>query len=227
MPAPAYRLQRLRVDFGGHTVLDVPSLEIGAGRVTVVVGSNGAGKTTLLRVLAMLLTPSAGQLEFQGHRVEWRERSLHPLRAEVTLVAQAPLLFRRSVKANVAYGLRRRGLEADGRVEEALSKMGLQGFGPRSAWKLSGGETQRVAIARALAIDPPVYLLDEPAANIDRANVPVVEEIVRSLAARGRTVVMTTHNAEQAARLSDTTVFLESGRIAGMDGDSASIRRTS
>lgn len=214
MSAPAYRLEQVRVDLGGRTVLDLPAFEIGAARTTVIVGSNGAGKTTLLRVLAMLLAPSAGRLEFFGRKVEWRQRLLHPLRAEVTLVAQAPLLFRRSVKANLEYGLRRRRIGADGRVEEALSAVGLTGFTQRPAWKLSGGETQRVALARALAIDPPVYLLDEPAANIDRANVPVVEELVRGLAAKGRTVVMTTHNAEQAARLSDATVFLEAGRIA-------------
>lgn len=214
MPAPAYRLDQLRVDLGAHTALDLRSLDIEAGRITVVVGANGAGKTTLLRVLALLLPPAAGSMKFLGRDVDWRERVLQRLRAGVTLVAQAPLLFHRSVGANLAYGLHRRGIGADRRIEAALAQVGLEGFAQRPAWKLSGGETQRVAIARALAIDPPVYLLDEPAANIDRANVPLIEETVRSLAARGRTVVLTTHNAEQAERLGDATIFLEGGRVA-------------
>lgn len=210
-----YRLEDLRVRREQRLVLDIPSLEIGCGRVTAIVGPNGAGKTTLLRVLAFLQVPAAGNVEFNGDRVTYRERALHRLRQSVTLVGQAPLLFRRSVRANVAYGLRRRGLAAEGRIERALSTVGLEGFAERPAWKLSGGESQRVAIARALAIDPAVYLFDEPTANIDRRRVTVIENLIDQIGASGKTVVLTTHNHEQANRLGDTILELAEGRVVG------------
>ena len=213
MDSLAYRLHQLRVQYAEHIVLEVSALNIATGGVTVVVGPNGAGKTTLLRVLALLLEPSSGDLELNSRRVKWRERSLRHLRLQVTYVAQSPLLFRRSVRSNLEYGLRRRGLDFDSRVEATLAAVGLEGFADRPAWKLSGGETQRVAIARALAIDPPIYLFDEPTANIDRQYVPVIEDLVRELGRRGRTVVMSTHNQEQAQRLGEATVFLEAGRV--------------
>src|ERR1700687_1185623 len=168
MDAPAYRLRGLRVERAGRCVLDIPSLDIDTGRITAIVGPNGAGKTTLLRALAFLREPTAGAAEFFGRPVTYRERDLIAHRRQVTLVAQSPLLFRRSVRANLAYGLHRRGAPIDGRIDAVLAEVGLTGFGDRPAWKLSGGEAQRVAVARALALDPAVYLFDEPTANVDR-----------------------------------------------------------
>jgi tungstate transport system ATP-binding protein len=216
-----YRLHHVRVEREQRLVLDLPSSQIGSGRVTAVVGPNGAGKTTLLRVLAFLQVPTSGTVEFDGVPVVYRERHVHRLRQAVTLVGQSPLLFRRSVRGNVAYGLRRRGLPADGRIDKALATVGLGGFAERPAWKLSGGESQRVAIARALALDPTVYLFDEPTANIDRRRVTVVENLIRQIGASGKTVVLTTHNHEQAARLGDTILELAEGRVVGgtLSGD--------
>jgi tungstate transport system ATP-binding protein len=210
-----YRLRDVRVRREQRVVLDLPSAQIGSGGVTAVVGPNGAGKTTLLRVLAFLQVPASGTVEFDGVPVVYRERHVHGLRQAVTLVGQAPLLFRRSVRANVAYGLRRRGWATDGRIDAALATVGLDGFAERPAWKLSGGESQRVAIARALAIDPTVYLFDEPTANIDRRRVTVIENLIRQIGASGKTVVLTTHNHEQAARLGDTILELAEGRVVG------------
>jgi tungstate transport system ATP-binding protein len=210
-----YRLRDVRVRREQRVVLDLPAAQIGSGGVTAVVGPNGAGKTTLLRVLAFLQVPASGTVEFDGVPVVYRERHVHGLRQAVTLVGQAPLLFRRSVRANVAYGLRRRGWATDGRIDAALATVGLDGFAERPAWKLSGGESQRVAIARALAIDPTVYLFDEPTANIDRRRVTVIENLIRQIGASGKTVVLTTHNHEQAARLGDTILELAEGRVVG------------
>ncbi|HZW72527.1 MAG TPA: ATP-binding cassette domain-containing protein, partial [Caldimonas sp.] len=214
MEDSAYRLRGLRVDYGTHCALDVAALELPAGRITAVVGPNGAGKSTLLRVLAFLLPPTAGSIELLGRTVERGTGDLTALRRQVTYVAQAPLLFHSSVRANVAYGLRARGARSDERVDRALAAVGLQGFGERSARRLSGGETQRVAIARALAIDPPALLFDEPTANLDRATVPVIEALLRSLGEAGKTVVLTTHNLEQAYRLSHRVIALNDGRLA-------------
>lgn len=219
MDAPAYRLCDLRVERGGRLVLDIARLDLSPGRVTAVVGPNGAGKSTLLRVLGFLLQPTSGTVEFAGRPVAYSEPDLSALRRQTTVVAQAPLLFHRSVHANVAYGLRARRRAADSRVESALAAvglapMGLGGFAQRPAWKLSGGEMQRVAIARALAIDPPVYLFDEPTGNIDRQHVPIVESLITQLGAAAKTVVFTTHNFAQAYRLADTLISLTDGQVA-------------
>lgn len=211
---PAYQLSRIRVERGERVVLDLDSLTIPAGSVTAVVGANGAGKSTLLRVLALLETPAAGTLQLQGQRVALQGRGRTAQRQQVTYVAQAPLLLRRSVAANLAYGLRARGISDAARIERALARVGLAALASRPAWKLSGGEVQRVAIARALAIDPPIYLFDEPTANVDRQHVPVIEALLLELAAAGRTVVLSTHTLDQAYRVAGNLISLADGRAA-------------
>ncbi|MBI4518190.1 MAG: ABC transporter ATP-binding protein [Deltaproteobacteria bacterium] len=216
MDEPIYRLDDLRVEFTSRRALDVTALALPRGRITAIVGPNGSGKTTLLRVLAFLLPPAAGTVAFDGEPVSWRARDLVVQRRRVTLVAQSPMLFHRSVRANVAYGLEARRLPAgdrDRRIATALAAVGLAGFAERPAWKLSGGEAQRVAIARALVIDPAVYLFDEPTANVDREHVAAIEAVIAALAAAGKTVILTSHNLEQAYRLSDSVLSLVGGRV--------------
>ena len=137
-------------------------------------------------------------------------------RRKVTLLHQSPYLFEGTVHANVAFGLKARGIPGDERrraVEKALDIVGLQGFGDRKARELSGGETQRVAMARALVLKPEVLLLDEPLANIDRETTGLLETVIASLPAQGTTVVMTTHNPDHPGRLNGETIFLEGGRV--------------
>jgi ABC-type sulfate/molybdate transport systems ATPase subunit len=203
----------VRLGHRGQLVLEIDALEIASGRVTAVTGANGTGKSTLLRALAFLHEPSAGLIEYRGEKVVYRGSVLTALRRSATYVAQAPLLFRRSVRANVAYGLRQRRQTEGGRVAEALRAVDLADFADRPAARLSGGETQRVCIARALAVDPLCYLLDEPTAHLDRATVPRIEWLIRALADAGRTVVLATHDLEQARRIGDRVLRAESGRV--------------
>lgn len=209
-----YRLKQVRVEREGRCVLDVDELVVAGGRSTVFWGPNGAGKSTLLRVLAFLLTPASGDVRFGDATVSYREADLTRLRRQVTYVAQSPFAFHRSVYANVAYGLQAHGLPVEEeRVRVALEAVGLDGFAGRPAWKLSGGETQRLAIARSLAIDPPVYLFDEPTANIDRSSVAAIDALLVDLKRRGKTVILSTHDLDQARRLADEMVALDGGRI--------------
>lgn len=210
---PAFALQDLVLELGGTVVLRIAALELAQGAVTAVVGPNGAGKTSLLEVLAGLRTPRVARFAVFGEVVTPGTAAWEELRKKVTYVAQRPLLFRRSVFANVAYGLKVRGAGDRVRVQRALARVGLQELAWRPAWRLSAGEAQRVAVARALAIDPPVYLFDEPTANLDRDFVPEFESLVRELAARGRTVVFSTHALDQAYRLVDRRIALEGGRL--------------
>jgi tungstate transport system ATP-binding protein len=132
----------------------------------------------------------------------------------VTTVFQKPALLNRSVRDNVAYGLRLRGESPDGRVEDALARMDLTALAGALVHRLSGGETQRVALARALVLRPDVLLLDEPTANLDPYNVALIESIVREQNARlGVTVVLVTHNVFQARRLAGRVGLLLNGKL--------------
>ena len=214
----AARLQRLKVSYGNNIVLDLPDLEFDAGRVHVLVGPNGAGKTTLLRVLAGLQHPQAGSVEILGcelSRLRGRERLL--AMRKVSMCFQKPYLFAASVRRNVEYGLRARRLsraERDGRVRAVMTSMELTGLEGRNARSLSAGEAQRVSLARVLALQPELVLLDEPAANVDQVVRPRVEQAIINLAGSGRTVVVATHDPEQAYRLSARVVRLERGMLA-------------
>jgi tungstate transport system ATP-binding protein len=211
-----YSLNSIRKCYGSNVVLDIDGLTIVASRLYTLIGANGAGKSTLLNILAFLSPPTAGEIFYAGKRIDWNHGSVEGPRRKVTLLHQSPYLFEGTVHANVAFGLKARGIPGEERrrtVEKALGIVGLQGFGERKARELSGGETQRVAMARALALKPEVLLLDEPLANIDRETTGLLETVIASLPAQGTTVVMTTHNPDHPGRLNGETIFLEGGRV--------------
>ncbi len=212
MSAAVYQLRSLAIDRERKTVLKIDRMDIGDGKVTCVIGPNGSGKSTLLHLLALLTRPSAGTMSFQGASVDF-DSDLTELRRRTTLVAQEPLVFHRSVRANLRYGLRQRGgnPDDDKRIEKALSWVGLAGFASRPAMQLSGGERHRVAIARAIVLETDVVLLDEPTASVDQDTRSTIERIVRELASSGTSVVLSTHDLEQARRIGDEVIALESG----------------
>lgn len=211
-----YRLNSLRKCYGSSVVLDIDGLTIVDSRLYTLIGANGAGKSTLLNIMAFLSPPTDGEIFYAGKRVDWNHGSVEEPRRKVTLLHQSPYLFEGTVHANVAFGLKARGISGEERrraVEKALAIVGLQGFGDRKARELSGGETQRVAMARALVLKPEVLLLDEPLANIDRETTALLETVIASLPAQGTTVVMTTHNPDHPGRLNGESIFLEDGRV--------------
>ncbi|HSP96916.1 MAG TPA: ATP-binding cassette domain-containing protein, partial [Candidatus Dormibacteraeota bacterium] len=211
---PLYALRDLRVERDGRAILDLPALDVAPATISAVVGPNGAGKSTLLRLLAFLLPPENGTLAFAGAAVDFRPATLAALRRRVTYVGASPYLFHGSVRRNVAFGLRTRGQRDGGAVQRALDAVGAGPLIERAARTLSSGETQRVALARALACSPEVLLFDEPTANVDRASVPLIEAALARLPAAGCTVVLATHDADQARRLAATVIGLDAGRVA-------------
>ena len=207
-----YELRAVKQIYAGRVVLDIEQLTISPGEIFAVVGPSGAGKSTLLRLLNFLELPTAGTILFDGQLVP-PDPPLALLR-RATTIFQRPILLNRSVRDNVAYGLRLRGLTLDGRVDETLNRVGLTPFAHQPARKLSGGELQRAALARALVLDPEVLLLDEPTANLDPYNVGLIETIVREQNRdRGTTVVLVTHNVFQARRLGSRAALLLEGKI--------------
>jgi tungstate transport system ATP-binding protein len=210
---PIYRLHQLQQQYAGRRVLDVEQLDIARGETLALIGPSGAGKSTLLRLLNFLERPSGGALFFDGQEVT--ERLPLAKRRRVTAVFQRPALLRRSVAANVAYGLRLRGQRpAAGELDGWLERLGLASLARQSAPRLSAGEAQRVALARALILRPDVLLLDEPTANLDPYNVGLIERLVAEAHAEsGMTVVWITHDIFQARRVAGRVGFLLSGRL--------------
>jgi tungstate transport system ATP-binding protein len=207
-----YQLEGIRQLYDGRAVLDIDRLTISPGEIFGVVGPSGAGKSTLLRLLNFLEAPAAGTITFEGQPVP-PEPPLRLLR-RVTMVFQRPVLLHQSVRDNVAYGLRLRGRSANGRVDEALSRVGLLALAHQPAHKLSGGELQRAVLARAIVLEPDVLLLDEPTANLDPYNVGLIEALVHEQnQVRGTTIVMVTHNVFQARRVAQRVGLLLNGKL--------------
>ena len=208
---PAFELAGLRHRYGARTVLSIPRLSIPRGETLGVIGPSGAGKSTLLRLLQGLERPAEGTILVDGTPMP------HPvplsLARRITTVFQRPLMLDRSVRDNVVFGLRLRGREDRALADPLLERLGLSHLATAQARHLSGGEIQRVALARAMAIEPDVLLLDEPAANLDPANVARVEAFVRDAQSRGTTIVLVTHNTHEARRLADRTLLLIEGAV--------------
>ena len=212
MRAPASDLPVMFLEVGilaGEvTILDNVSLTLDGGPPTFLIGPNGSGKTTLLRAAMGLIPTSRGRISWGG-----REAAQPTRRA---IVFQRPAMLRRSATGNVRYALAAAGVPRAARTERAaelLALVGLDGLGHRPARRLSGGEQQRLALARALARDPAVLFLDEPTASLDPAATKAIEDIVRSVAARGVKVVMATHDLGEAKRLAGEIVLLHRGRV--------------
>jgi putative ABC transport system ATP-binding protein len=204
-----FELSEVGLTRGDRRVLDSVSAEIPAG-TTAIVGPSGAGKSTLLRLLNRLADPDSGTIAY-------RERPLAEyeplaLRREVSLVPQLPALLEGTVGSNLLYaaGLAGRGLDA----ERCLRLAGLgPGFAGRDVAKLSVGEQQRAMLARALAQEPAVLLLDEPTSALDHAARDAIEATLAELRrALEISIVLVSHDPEQARRLGDWIVRLEQGR---------------
>ena len=210
-----FLLENVKFRFETELVLDIERVAVSSGEVVLLTGANGSGKTTLLRVMAGLLTPEAGVIQYKSEPIIFGKAGLEH-RRKVTLLAQEPYLFRGNVLLNVSYGPRARGMsksQANEIAEEAILKTRCEGLIDRDAAKLSGGEKKRVALARALAAGAETLLLDEPISHLDEENSKQIVEIIKELAAFGITLVVSTHIPEWASSLSLKNVRLAYGRV--------------
>ncbi|MBT3283497.1 ABC transporter ATP-binding protein [Candidatus Bathyarchaeota archaeon] len=207
-----FEIKGLVREYDGEPALKNININIGAQALGVI-GKSGSGKTTLLKILAGLLTPSQGKLSFNGTEVT--PAVLLDLRRRVTMVFQTPQFLNGTVRTNLSYGLRIRGVsdeEIKRKVSDALDLVSLEAYGERYARNLSGGEQQRVALARALILDPEVLLLDEPTSNLDPVNVSLITDILVQESEK-RLVVISTHDLDQVKRIAKHVIFLEEGII--------------
>jgi putative ABC transport system ATP-binding protein len=207
-----FELREVGLDRGGKTVLDSLDAGIPEG-ATAIVGPSGAGKSTLLRLLNRLADPDRGEIDYR--RRPLREYEPLALRREVALVPQLPALLAGTVESNLRYAADLAGEELD--AARTLALAGLHpSFAERDVAKLSVGEQQRAMLARALAQRPRVLLLDEPTSALDHAARDTIEAALAELRQELEiSIVLVSHDPEQARRLSDWVLRLESGRMVG------------
>lgn len=201
------------------------SFPIYKNTVTALIGPSGCGKTTLLRCFNRMhdLYPGnryEGEISFDGENILSKETDLIHLRSRIGMVFQKPTPFPMSIRDNITFGLKLKGIkdkyELEERVEKALRSAVLwdevKDRLHASAYQLSGGQQQRLVIARALAVEPSVLLFDEPTSALDPISSAKIEELVVSLK-KDVTIIIVTHNMQQAARISDMTGFLYLGEL--------------
>lgn len=211
----AYLLNHVTFSYGNRQVLSVDNLEIPSGVVTAILGPNGSGKTTLLQLLSFVDRPSGGVISFFGGKSSRQNRI--SFRRRIGYLTQKPYLFNTDVYENVAWALKLRGLDRKkirSACEEALAKVDLIGFQKRSARSLSGGETQRVALARALAINPEVFLFDEPTSHLDAKSHSLINDIIVKLSRSGdKTILVITHDYSDIAGFAPNFIELANGYL--------------
>jgi phosphate transport system ATP-binding protein len=216
--------------YGEHRVLDNIHVKIRPNEVTALIGPSGCGKSTFLRTLNRMndIVPGArveGSVNIDGRDIYAASVDVVDLRRRVGMVFQKSNPFPKSIFDNIAYGLRINRLtqsreELTGRVESSLKSAALwdevKDRLHNSALALSGGQQQRLCIARALAVEPEILLMDEPASALDPIATQRIEELIYQLKSR-YTIVIVTHNMQQAARVSDVTAFFWLGKLVECD----------
>ena len=206
---------------GAQPALDRVSLQIGEGEFIGLIGHTGSGKSTLIQHFNGLLAPTSGKVLFRGQDIHEKGYKLRDLRFKVGLVFQYPeyQLFEETVERDIAFGPRNMGLsdeEVRDRVRKAAAYVGLSGNSmQKSPFDLSGGQKRRVAIAGVLAMEPEVLILDEPTAGLDPEGAQqILQQIRRFREESGTTVILVTHNMEDAARITDRIMVLSHARLA-------------
>ncbi|WP_318245593.1 phosphate ABC transporter ATP-binding protein PstB [Halobacillus yeomjeoni] len=215
----------LNLWYGSNQALYEISMDIPEERVTAIIGPSGCGKSTFLKTLNRMvemvpIVKTSGSINYRGNDIFSNKYKKEYLRTKVGMVFQKPNPFPKSVYDNVAYGPRVHGIKKkevlDQIVEKSLKDAAIwdevKDRLHENAYGLSGGQQQRVCIARALAVEPDVILMDEPTSALDPISTAKVEELVQELKEK-YSIVIVTHNMQQAARISDKTAFFLSGEL--------------
>lgn len=212
-----YTLKNIDFCRGGFR-LSVKSWSVNIGSICAITGPNGCGKSSLLKLLAFLEKPDSGSVYFNGsNSVPLNNKAMGVARQRIACQLQNPFLFNMTVRANLALGLKGRGLsrlEVQQRVGTILTRLGLSELADRTPGSLSGGEVQRVAVARALVLPADIYLLDEPTANVDKKNRELIEAQMTALSSEGgKTVIFTSHENYHAGRVTDNIIPMFEGKL--------------
>jgi phosphate transport system ATP-binding protein len=226
-----FDIDAVTIAYGGKPAIRDVTMQIRKNLVTAFIGPSGCGKTTLLRSLNRMndliaSVSTSGTIHYHGNDLNAPAVDAVEVRRKIGMVFQRPNPFPKSIYDNVAFGLRLHGMkdDLDGRVERALTHAGLwdevHDRLKTNALALSGGQQQRLCIARAIAVEPDVVLMDEPASALDPIATQRIEDLVQTLKSE-YTIVIVTHNMQQAARVADMTAFYSVD--AGTDGQRSGV----
>lgn len=223
--ADAFTVQNMDLYYGSFHALKNVNLNLASGEITAFIGPSGCGKSTFLKSLNRMNDlvegcKITGDIRLMGEDIYDKRMDVSLLRRRVGMVFQKPNPFPMSVYDNIAYGPRTRGIRKKAELDEIVEKSlrdaaiwdELKDRLKKSALGLSGGQQQRLCIARALAVKPEVILMDEPTSALDPISTSKIEDLVMDIK-KEYTIVMVTHNMQQAVRVSDTTVFFLLGEI--------------
>ncbi|MFR3406058.1 MAG: phosphate ABC transporter ATP-binding protein PstB [Christensenellales bacterium] len=223
--ADAFTVQNMDLYYGSFHALKNVNLNLASGEITAFIGPSGCGKSTFLKSLNRMNDlvegcKITGDIRLMGEDIYDKRMDVSLLRRRVGMVFQKPNPFPMSVYDNIAYGPRTHGMRKKAELDEIVEKSlrdaaiwdELKDRLKKSALGLSGGQQQRLCIARALAVKPEVILMDEPTSALDPISTSKIEDLVMDIK-RDYTIVMVTHNMQQAVRVSDTTVFFLLGEI--------------
>ena len=222
---PILQVKDLDLWYGAHQALHSVSMDIPEKSITAFIGPSGCGKSTFLKTLNRMndLVPGVkitGEVRYRGEDIYAPGTDVCRLRREIGMVFQKPNPFPMSIYDNIAYGPRTHGIRSKARLDELVERS-LRGAAiwdevkdrlKKNALGLSGGQQQRLCIARALAVEPAVLLMDEPTSALDPISTSRIEELTMELKER-YTIVIVTHNMQQAARVSDDTAFFLVGEV--------------
>ncbi|SHN11750.1 phosphate ABC transporter ATP-binding protein PstB [Gracilibacillus kekensis] len=220
-----YNTQNLDLWYTKTHALKNINLEIRENEVTAIIGPSGCGKSTYIKTLNRMveLVPgvsTTGAISYKGKNILDKSIKVEDLRTQVGMVFQKPNPFPKSIYENVAYGPKVHGIKKKAILDEIVEKS-LRGAAiwdevkdrlNQNAYGLSGGQQQRICIARCLAIEPDVLLMDEPTSALDPISTLKIEELIKELK-KNYTIIIVTHNMQQAARISDRTVFMLNGEV--------------
>ncbi|MFI5048384.1 MAG: phosphate ABC transporter ATP-binding protein PstB [Gaiellales bacterium] len=214
---PVFEIDNVTISYGGRPAIVGVNMEVAKNQVTAFIGPSGCGKTTLLRSLNRMndLIPSAsldGTIRYHGYDLSAGSIDPVEVRRRIGMVFQRPNPFHKSIFDNVSFGIRLHNPRSDVKatVEQALRRAALwdevKDRMDASALSLSGGQQQRLCIARAIAVDPDVILMDEPASALDPVATQKIEDLIAEIKDK-YTIVIVTHNMQQASRVADMTAF--------------------
>ncbi|MBS4191300.1 phosphate ABC transporter ATP-binding protein [Bacillus sp. FJAT-49705] len=220
-----YKTDQLNLWYGENHALKNINLDIYENEVTAIIGPSGCGKSTYIKTLNRMIelvpgVKTSGEIAYRGRNIFDRSYGVEELRTKVGMVFQKPNPFPKSIYENVAYGPKIHGIR-DKKILDQIVEKSLKGAAiwdevkdrlHQNAYGLSGGQQQRLCIARCLAIEPDVILMDEPTSALDPISTLKVEELVQELK-KEFSIIIVTHNMQQAARISDKTAFFLNGEV--------------
>lgn len=220
---PALKTENLQVYYGDHHAFFDGNLEFEKNKITALIGPSGCGKSTFLRSLNRMNDKVAnvtGKIWYRGVDINAKDINVYEVRKHIGMVFQRPNPFAKSIRENITYALKANGLndkeELDKRLKQAALWDEVKDELDKSAFALSGGQAQRLCIARCCAMKPDIMLLDEPASALDPISTSKIEDTLEQLR-ENYSIIIVTHNMQQASRISDYTAFFHLGRVIEYD----------